>query len=222
MPEFFLDPNLLYLGLLAGLWIGVTAAYIPGTWIPETISAVLLVASFLMLTFLPTNWIALLILVLGVSAFLLLPFVNKRLSQFAEVGLIGQAVGSYFLFTGELAISPILIGVTVLLGVFYNRLVLLPILKRQKDRNEYDEAMEVLGVRGRVVKDLDPVGTVYVNKELWRARSDEYLPKDSKIIVTGQDGLELYVEKAKHEDAPDYELHYNGSEMRNGNGSTNK
>ncbi|MDQ7033596.1 MAG: hypothetical protein Q9P01_01800 [Anaerolineae bacterium] len=156
MPEFLIDPNLLYIGLLAGLWIGVTAAYIPGTWIPETISFILLGASIVFMTFLPTNWVALLVLVLGVAAFLILPFAGKRYRQFAEVGLLGQALGSYFLFKDGLSISPILIGITLILAVAYNRLVLLPILKRQKDHNEYDESTQVLGVRGRVVKALDP------------------------------------------------------------------
>jgi membrane-bound ClpP family serine protease len=141
---------------------------------------------------------------------LLLPYINKRYRQFAEVGLIGQAVGSYFLFNEGLRVSPILIGITIVLAVAYNRLVLIPILNRQRDYNEYDESTQVVGVRGRVVKDLDPVGTVYVNKELWRARSAEYLPKDSKVIVMGRDGLELFVEKAKHEDAPAYEQESNG------------
>jgi membrane-bound ClpP family serine protease len=216
MPEFLLDPNLLYITLLAGLWVGVTAAYIPGTWIPETISFLLVAGSIVLLTLLPTNWIALLALIIGVSTFLVLPFAGKKYRQYAEVGLIGQAIGSYFLFSEGLSISPILIAITLILAVAYNRLVLAPILKRQGDFKEYDESAQVLGVRGRVVKDLDPVGTVYVNKELWRARSDEYLPKDSKIIVTGLDGLELYVEKAKHEDAPDYEREHHSNGAKNG------
>ena len=210
MPEFFLDPNLIYIGLLVGLWMGVTAAYIPGTWIPETISMLLLVASLILLTMLPTNWLAVFLVLLGVSTFLLLPYIGKRYARFAEVGLIGQAFGSYFLFNEGMRVSPLLIATTIVLAIAYNRLVLIPILNRQRDYNEYDESMEVVGVRGRVVKELDPVGTVYVNKELWRARSAEYLAKDTKIIVTGRDGLELYVEKAKHEDAPAYEHESNG------------
>jgi membrane-bound ClpP family serine protease len=216
MPEFLIDPNLLYIGLLVGLWMAVTAAYIPGTWIPETISLILLIASLVLLTMLPTNWLAVFILLLGVSTFLLLPYIGKRYGHFAEVGLIGQALGSYFLFNDGMRVSPILIAITIALAVAYNRLVLIPILNSQRDYNEYDESNEVVGVRGRVVKELDPVGTVYVNKELWRARSAEYLPKDTKVLVTGRDGLELYVEKAKHEDAPDYEHQSNGNSVSNG------
>src|SRR5688500_5685670 len=170
MPEFLIDPNLIYIGLLVGLWMGVTAAYIPGTWIPETVSLTLLVASLILLTMLPTNWLAVFMVLLGVATFLLLPYIGKTYSCFAEVGLIGQAIGSYFLFNDGLRVSPVLIATTIVLAVAYNRLVLIPILNRQRDYNEYDASNEVVGVRGRVVKELDPVGTVYVNKELWRAR----------------------------------------------------
>lgn len=205
-----LDVNLVYIALLFGLWLGVTAAYIPGTGLAEGIAAILLIGSFFVLTALPTNWVAVVILVIGVATFLLLPFFGERYGRFAEIGLIGQGIGGYFLFEGQ-PVSIVLIGITVLLAVLYNRFVLIPIMRTQRSHNEYDESNEVVGLRGRVVKALDPVGTVYVNKELWRARSDEVLPPDSSVIVIGQDGLELVVEKAKNEDAPTYHHQGNGA-----------
>lgn len=201
-----LDPNLVYLGLVLGLWVAVTATYIPGTGLAEVAAFILLAGSIAVLAALPTNWVAVVVLVVGLSTFLIAPFVNERFGQFAEIGLIGQAVGGYFLFTGsDLVVSPIMIAITIILAVLYNRFVLLPTMRSQRATNAYDEADQVIGIRGRVVRDLDPVGTVYVNKELWRARSDETLLKDTTIIVTGQEGLELFVEKAKREDTPDYQ-----------------
>lgn len=201
-----LDPNLVYLGLVAGLWVAVTATYIPGTGLAEVAAFLLLAGSIFVLAALPTNWVAVVVLIIGLSAFLIAPFVNERFGQFAEVGLIGQAVGGYLLFSGsELVVSPVLIGITVVLGVLYNRFVLLPTMRSQREDTAYDEVDQVIGVRGRVVKDLDPVGTVYVNKELWRARSDETLLRDTAVLVTGQEGLELFVEKAKREDTPTYQ-----------------
>ncbi|MCA9915274.1 MAG: hypothetical protein KC496_18100, partial [Anaerolineae bacterium] len=206
-----LDVNLVYVALLAGLWLAVTAAYIPGTGLAEGIAALLLIGTFSVLTAMPTNWVAVVILVIGVATFLILPFFGERYGRFAEVGLIGQAIGGYLLFETE-PVSIVLIGITLVLAVLYNRFVLIPIMRTQRSHNEYDESNEVLGLRGRVVKALDPVGTVYVNKELWRARSDEVLMPDSSVVVVAQDGLELIVEKAKNEDAPVYPPHHrNGS-----------
>ena len=197
-----IDPNFLYMALLAGLWVGVTAVYIPGTGLPEIGSIILIVGSLLALTFFPTNWIAVAAIVFGVSAFLILPFFGKKWMRFAEAGLVFQALGGYFLFEGN-TVSPFLIAITLLLGVAYNRFVLMPTMSHQRS-TEFDKANQVLGVRGRVVKDLDPVGTIYVNKELWRARSEERLTKDTPVMVIAKDGLELIVEKSKNEDAPNY------------------
>lgn len=206
MPIDFslVDPNLIYLALLAGLWLGVTALYVPGTWLPEIVSVIMVAGSLFVLGSMATTWWAVALLFLGVSMFLLLPFFGEKYGRFAEVGLAGQLIGGFFLFQ-EQSISPILLIVTVLFGLLYNRLVLVPTMKSQRGFNEYDESNEVIGIRGRVIKDLDPVGTVYVNKELWRARSSENLHKDTPIMVVGQDGLELIVEKAKNEDVPYYE-----------------
>ena len=211
------DPNLLYVALLAGLWLGVTALYIPGTWLPETLSIILVLGSLWILASVATVWWAVGALVLGVSMFLVLPFFGEKYGRFAEVGLIGQIVGGLFLFQ-EQSVSPILIGVTVLLAFLYNRFILIPTIKSQRRRNEYDESNEVMGKRGRVHMDLDPVGTVYVNKELWRARSTTPISRDTPIRVIGQDGLELIVEKAKADDAPRYdepENSQNQLEMKN-------
>lgn len=199
------DPNFIYIALLAGLWIGVTAVYVPGTWIPELGSIVLIVGSLLVLTLFPsTNWIAVSVLVLGVSTFLILPIFGERWARFAEVGLLFQAIGAYFLFEGH-PVSLLLIAFTLILGILYNRFVLIPTMHHQHSHTEFDEANQVLGIRGRVVKDLNPVGTIYVNKELWRARSNEHLAKDTSVMVIAQDGLELIVEKAKTEDTPSYQ-----------------
>lgn len=205
MPDFaLLDPNLIYLALVAGLWIGVTALYVPGTFLPEITSIGLLVGSLIILGTLATSWWAVALLFFGASMFLLLPFFGEKYGRFAEIGLIGQAIGGWFLFQDQ-TISPIVIAVTVILSLLYHRFVLIPTMKNQRRYNEYDESNAVIGFRGRVVKDLDPVGTIYVNKELWRARGSEDLTKDTPVTVVAQEGLELIVEKAKNEDMAQYQ-----------------
>lgn len=193
-----LDPNLVYIGLVVGLWLAITAAYVPGTGLPEIGAFLMLIGSFWVLTALPTNWLAVMLVVLGVIGFLVLPFIAPDRARLAEAGLFVQALGGFFLFDG-MTVSPFTIVITLAVAWGYHRLILIPILQAQGGRSEFEEANEVVGARGRVVKALDPVGTVHVKSELWTARSDEPLEANTPVIVTARQGLELTVEKAKRD-----------------------
>src|SRR5688572_31905146 len=117
MAEIFnpatINPTILYLALLAGLWIAVTAAHVPGSGVLEIAALVLLTGSIYALVQMPTtNWIAALALIGGVGCFLVVPFVKPRLAQWAELGLLLQAAGGIFLFT-DTSVSPLMVAVTV-------------------------------------------------------------------------------------------------------------
>ncbi|HVU13065.1 MAG TPA: hypothetical protein VHD90_17425, partial [Phototrophicaceae bacterium] len=59
-----IDPNLVYLILIVGLWLSVTAFHIPGTGIAEVLAAVGVISSLVILASMPTNWWALLLIVI--------------------------------------------------------------------------------------------------------------------------------------------------------------
>lgn len=193
---FFADPSLLYVLLLAGLWVAITAAHIPGTGIIELAAFGLIGVSLYALTQLPTNWLALVLLVGGTGCFLVLPYLSPRYAHLAELGLVLQAVGGLTLFTDR-AISLPVLGVSLLLSWLYNRFVLMPILRTQWNKTDYHTYTEVVGAVGRVIKPLDPMGTVLVNGEIWSARSAQDLSAETEVIVQSRRGLELTVEKAK-------------------------
>jgi len=56
---------------------------------------------------------------------------------------------------------------------------------------------KVVGLVGEVRADLSPVGTVYVGRESWSARSRDgsEIERDAKVRIVGQEGLTLIVEK---------------------------
>ena len=55
-----LDPNVVYLMLLLGLWASALAIYIPGTGLWEVIALAILAGALYLLSTLPTNWLAVL------------------------------------------------------------------------------------------------------------------------------------------------------------------
>lgn len=196
----FQNPNIIYLLLLAGLWLAVTAAYTPGTMVIEAISAGTLLLAFYGLGSMPaTQWWAVALIVVGVSGFLALPFLSSKWETLAQGGLVLQIIGGLFLFDGQ-SISPVAPISTVLLAWSYHQFILLPALRRHRKTVNVTESDLLLGARGRVVTPLNPVGTVYVNGELWTARSKESLDTDLEVIITEKVGLELRVEKAKNEE----------------------
>jgi membrane-bound serine protease (ClpP class) len=197
MPQTFaVDPNLVYLILLVGLWGAVTAAYMPGTGIAELGAAAVTIFAVIMMANLPTNWLAVLGVMAGVLSFLVMPFLNYRWALLAVGGLLLQALGSILLFNG-VSVSLPLIAVVIGLSLLYHRYILLPVLENQRKQSTLDTDETVVGKRGRVMRALNPIGTVQAGGELWTARSESPLESGQEVMVVEREGLVLTVEEFK-------------------------
>ena len=95
--DFLTDPNVIYLLLMAGLWISATGTYIPGTGVAEIAGAALILGTLFLLAQVATNWIAVIALVIGASLFFLLPLLKSEWERFAIAGLALQAAASFLL-----------------------------------------------------------------------------------------------------------------------------
>jgi membrane-bound serine protease (ClpP class) len=197
------EPNIAYLILVCGLWVAVTAAYIPGTGILELVALGALVVEIIILSTMPTNWFAALLLVVGVLSFLLIPLINQRQARVAQGGLILQAIGGFFLFS-HTQVSWLLIALTIGISLLYHRLALMPLLaKSHHQAAVIDDNGQLLGMSGRTTKTFERVGrlymgTVHVNGEQWSATSEKPLQTGDTIVVIERDGLQLSVEGVKH------------------------
>lgn len=207
LSQFFMDPNVVYLVLLFGLWVAVTAAYVPGTGVIEALAGIAIVIAIVILSALPTNWVAVLLLILGVLSFLLVPFLSARLAILAQGGLILQAVGGVLLFNG-LSVSWLIIAITIGIALLYHNFALLPLLRRaQGQKAVLDDNGQLIGMAGRATTTFMPVGSTYtgtvnVRSEQWTAHSDKPLSTGDEIVVIERDGLQLLVEGLKHKQAP--------------------
>jgi membrane-bound serine protease (ClpP class) len=194
--EFLTDPNVIYLLLMAGLWISAAGAYIPGTGLAEIGGAALILGTLFLLSQVAVNWLAVIALVIGASLFFLLPLLKSEWDNFAIGGLALQALASFFLFA-ERGASPLWIAVGVLLAWAYHRTILRSILRQRQTLSSTQKDEFLVGERGRVMAAIEDRGTVQVHGELWTARSPSRLESGTEVVVTQQDGLELHVEKAK-------------------------
>jgi membrane-bound ClpP family serine protease len=190
------DPNVVYLIFLLGMWLSVTAAYVPGTGVLELLAVVGVVTSVAVLSSMPTNWLSVVAIVVGTFGFFTIPLLDRRLTLLAFVGLGLQVVGSLTLFNGA-SVSLPLLGVIIIASLLYFRFALLPVLESQRTKAALIDDEPIVGAHGYVQRALNPVGTVRVRGESWTARSDQILEPGTEIVVVDREGLTLFVESEK-------------------------
>jgi membrane-bound ClpP family serine protease len=83
------------------------------------------------------------------------------------------------------------------LPLAYHRYALLPILEKARIQPLMDDDGSLAGAHGRVVRALNPTGTVQVRGELWTATSEHPLEAGDEVVVIERDGLNIYVEGIK-------------------------
>ena len=199
-----MDPTLIYLLLMVGLWLGATSFLIPGTGLAELGAVVLLGGAFWGLAQLPTNWSAVLVLISGLAVFILLPLLRPRLAPYAEFALVAQGGASFFLFDGMSA-GAVAIGAVMVTAFAYNRMLLMPLINRMEEMPAAgNESEMLLGATGRVTSALEPpqAGSAHINGESWTIRAGEPLEPGDLVQVVDVKGLEARVERVKAKRLP--------------------
>jgi len=190
--------NLLYLVLVAGLWLTALAIVSPGTGTLEILAFFTLAAAGFGISQVAINWWAVIVLIIGIVLLLL----SMRLAH-EEVWLLLSAaalcVGSVFLFRleeGGMAVHPAaaISASAVTMGYFW--IALRNSIIAYKSSPVIDLS-KLQGTIGEVRTPLDPTGSIYVSGELWTARAETPLEVGTKVRVQGREGLTLIVESAE-------------------------
>ena len=194
--QILVNPNIAYLLLLVGM-IGIALEVTaPGTILPGLLGGVALVLGLIGTLQLPVAAIGVVLLVLAVILFV--AEAHLPTGGFVGVAGIGALIaGGLLLFEpegGGSTVSPwVAVPVAIVLGgglLFVGGRVLAA--RRQGFRTGEDE---LLGSAAMVRTDIDPVGQVFVEGALWRARSADGSPiaAGAEVTVEEIDGLTLVV-----------------------------
>jgi membrane-bound serine protease (ClpP class) len=193
--DALINPNVAYLLLVAGFFFAILALMAPGTGLLEAGALITLILAGWVISFLPINVWALLILLLGVLPFMLAVRRSQRLI-YLVIAILTLIVGSVFLFQGEgllPAVNPVLaIVVSTFTGVFM-WIATTKILEASRIRPEHDLG-KLMGAVGEAKTNIHNGGSVQVAGELWTARSAQQIPVGSTVRVVGRDGFILDVE----------------------------
>jgi len=187
--------SLLYLFLVAGIWLAALAVVNPGTGVLEILALVALGGAGLGTIFVPLNAWALIVLAIGGVLFV----ASLRLPR-PEIWLafsaLALSVGSVFLFQpegGGAAVHPLLALSVSLLTLGYFWWAIRSAITAQRARPTIDPT-RVIGEVAEVRTELNPIGSVYALGELWTARAEGSVRAGKKVKVVDREGLMLLVE----------------------------
>ncbi len=195
--SFFADPNLAYLIMSFGalcLWIELTH---PGMILPGAIGTLCVLVSMVSFQLMPISYGALALIVVGLG-FIVAELFLPTYGILGVAGIISFIFGSLFLMdttAPEYQISLKLIFPTAATLAATAVFISFSVLKSQ--RRKHLSGLEALvGEEGQVRETVgETKGKVFVQGELWNARSDSgtSIPKGSIVVVKQVQHLELVV-----------------------------
>jgi membrane-bound serine protease (ClpP class) len=198
VQDILLNPNVAYLILVVGVVLTMMAILSPGTGVLEIAALFFLALAAYTIYYIPINYWALAIIVVGAILFGLAVRKSKNLILLG-VSIVMFIIGSIFLFTTkgwQPAVNPILATVTSLLVGGFLWLVARKLLETEKIKPAHDPNA-LIGQIGEAKTSVYEDGSIQVGGELWSARSNTKIPPGGKVKVIGREGFFLLVEEVE-------------------------
>lgn len=203
--QFFhilLDPNIALILLNLGTLALIVELYNPGAVIPAVVGIICLTLAAVALFGLPTNWAAVILIVVGIGMMVL----DIKVTGFALTvgGVIAFLLGAFFLFrpftppeptTPDVSVSPFVIGGLAALTVTFFFFVVGAAI-RLRSVPVITGIKPILGASGVARTQLNPQGTILVKSEEWTAiAEDAPIQPGETVEVLSADGLTLHVKR---------------------------
>jgi len=192
------DPNIAYILLMLGFYGLLFELYNPGSIFPGIVGVIGLILGLYSLHTLPINYAGLALIIFGIILFLL----EIKITSYGLLtigGIVSVFLGSLMLIREDssfefLRISrSVIIAFTALTTLFFLFVVGAGI--RAQKANPVTGIEGFIGEIGITLETLDPLGTVRVHGEIWRAESvSGRIEMGEKIYVKSMKNFKVYVE----------------------------
>lgn len=195
--DFISDPNIAYMLMLLGFYGIFFELTNPGSIFPGVVGVICLILAFYSFQTLPVNYAGLLLILAGLTLFLLeIKIVSYGLLTLGGIACV--ILGSIMLIDSEdplLRISLSMIIPSAVVSAIFFILTFRLAYKAHKPK-PVTGTEALLGAEGVAKTTIDErEGTVFVNGELWSARSETPIEEQSQIVVYDIKGLTLWVRK---------------------------
>ncbi len=189
------NPQISFLLILAGTYALIFGLANPGTYVPETIGALLLLLGFVGLGLFSANTAGILLLLLAVLFFVIEVFTPTH-GVLSIAGAISLFFAALFLINEPLLPTGFLqrfyfagLALAVVSGGFVFGAV--TVAMRARERPAFDV---LRGARGTTIEDVGPSGgRVEVHGEIWKARSETPIATGTDVRVVRREDLVLEV-----------------------------
>ncbi len=198
------DPNIAYILLSLGMLGLFFELANPGSILPGVLGGILLLLGLYALGTLDVNWTGVLLMAFAFLLFLIDLYVPTH-GVLTLGGIVSFALGSLLLLQSPASPAfqlsrAVIIAVTGTVAAVF--LVLVYLVARAHARRPATGKEALIGARAIVRRALEPEGMVFVEGELWRARSlSGPIPAGQTVRVVGLEGLVLLVEPLTEETA---------------------
>jgi membrane-bound serine protease (ClpP class) len=200
-----LRPEVAYLLLLFGLYGLIFELYHPGVGLAGVLGGGALVLSFYALGVLPTSWLGVALIALGV-AFFVADLRVSGLGLFTVGGVVALIAGSTLLFAGadpSLQLGWWVIAIAVVASLIFFISVMTTVMRTRALRPA-PGAEALVGTFGIARSDIAPEGQIHANGTNWRARTAGMaIGEGAPVKILGVSGLSVMVEEARPEDVPE-------------------
>jgi membrane-bound serine protease (ClpP class) len=190
------NPNIAYILMMLGIYGIFFELSNPGTILPGVVGAIFIILAFFSLQYLPINYAGLLLILLALILFIAeikitsygLLTVGGAISLFLGSIMLIDTPAQFFRISWTIIIPTVL--VTVLFFVFAVGMGLRAQRKKPVSGKEAS-----LGAVGVARTDIDPVGKVFLEGELWTAHAKTPIRQGEKVRVLGMEHMRIEVER---------------------------
>lgn len=192
------DPNVAYILLILGIYGIFFELSSPGAIFPGVVGGIFLILAFYGLQTLPINYAGLMLILLAIILFI----AEVKVTSYGLLtisGIISMSIGSLMLIDSPyefLRISWTVIIPAVLMTALFFTIAISLVIKAHK-RQPTTGKEGLIGAIGTANTDIKPKGKIFVQGEIWDARSDEEIKAGEEIEIIEAEGLLLKVKRRK-------------------------
>lgn len=191
------DPNITYILMLLGVYGLLFELYNPGAILPGVVGAISLILAFYSFQTLPINYAGLLLILLAIVMFI----AEIKVPSYGMLtvgGVISMILGSLMLFKTDIpsmqvSLWVILPTALVTAGFFAGVVGMAWKTRHQKSVSGIEG---FIGLEGTARTEINPLGQILIQGEIWEAVSSEPIRKGETVEVTAIEGLKLHIKRS--------------------------